>query len=143
LDHLDRFLAADVVGHGPAGTAGLAAARPPKATWLVAFPDLHLVIEDLVVEGDRLMARLTATGTHREASCYPSTGRCGPCQMADVPSAGCTWMPAIRCTSCQLDVRFHGATCWQLWSARDCTARGRLEQIGADAARMPSSAQSS
>jgi hypothetical protein len=28
-------------------------------------PDVHLVIEDLVVERDHLMARLRATGTHR------------------------------------------------------------------------------
>jgi predicted ester cyclase len=65
LDDLDQFLAADVVQHAPVRTVGLEAARRTLADWLAAFPDLHLVIEDLVVDGDHLMARLTATGTHR------------------------------------------------------------------------------
>jgi predicted ester cyclase len=65
LEHLDQFLAADVVEHAPARSVGLAAARQTLAKWLAAFPDLHLVIEDLVVDGDHLMARVTATGTHR------------------------------------------------------------------------------
>ena len=65
LDHLDQFLARDVVEHAPARTIGIDAARQTLAGWLAAFPDLHLVIEDLVADGDRLMARLTATGTHR------------------------------------------------------------------------------
>ena len=66
LDQLDQFLARDVVEHAPARTVGLRAARRGLARWLVAFPDAHLVIEDLVVEGDRLMARLTAIGTRRD-----------------------------------------------------------------------------
>jgi predicted ester cyclase len=65
LDDLDQFLAADVVEHAPVRTVGLDAARQTLADWLAVFPDLHLVIEDLVVDGDHLMARLTATGTHR------------------------------------------------------------------------------
>ena len=65
LDRLDQFLAADVVEHAPARSVGLQAAQQTLAGWLAAFPDLHLVIEDLVVDGDHLMARLTATGTHQ------------------------------------------------------------------------------
>src|SRR5205807_1302446 len=65
LKHLDQFLAADVVEHAPARSVGLAAARQTLTRWLAALPDLHLVIEDLVVDGDHLMARVTATGTHR------------------------------------------------------------------------------
>jgi len=38
--------------------------------WLAAFPDLHLVIEDLVVDGDHLIARLVATGTHEGPSTH-------------------------------------------------------------------------
>ena len=44
LDHLDQFVAADVVEHAPARTVGLAAVRQRLADWLTAFPDLHLVI---------------------------------------------------------------------------------------------------
>src|SRR3981081_1679095 len=58
LDHLDQFLAADVVEHAPARTAGMATARETMAARPLAFPDLHLGIADLGVEGGRLMARL-------------------------------------------------------------------------------------
>ena len=34
LDHLDHFLAGDVVEHAPARTAGLEAAQQTLATWL-------------------------------------------------------------------------------------------------------------
>jgi predicted ester cyclase len=64
LDHLDEFLAADVIDHSPARTIGLEAARRTLTEWLAGFADLHVIIEDLVVDGDRLMARLTATGTY-------------------------------------------------------------------------------
>jgi predicted ester cyclase len=65
LDQLDQFLSTEVVEHTPEPRVGIEAARQGLRRWLAAFPDLHLVIEDLVVEDDHLMARLTATGTHR------------------------------------------------------------------------------
>ncbi len=30
-----------------------------------AFPDVHLTIEDMIAEGDRVMVRMTLRGTHR------------------------------------------------------------------------------
>jgi steroid delta-isomerase-like uncharacterized protein len=40
-----------------------------------AFPDLRIVIEDIVAEGDRVAWRLTATGTHQAAfRGVPATG---------------------------------------------------------------------
>jgi predicted ester cyclase len=65
LHQLDRFLAADVVEHAPRTTVGIASVQRTLARWLEVFPDLHLVIEDVVVDGDRLMARLQLSGTHR------------------------------------------------------------------------------
>jgi predicted ester cyclase len=65
LDHLGQFLAHDVVEHAPDRTVGLEASRQRLARWFSEFPDAHLVIEDLVVECDHLMARLRATGTSR------------------------------------------------------------------------------
>jgi steroid delta-isomerase-like uncharacterized protein len=32
---------------------------------LVAFPDLHMVVEDLIADGDKAVARVRTTGTHR------------------------------------------------------------------------------
>ena len=32
-----------------------------------AFPDFHMIIEDLVAEGDKVVVRITASGTHQGA----------------------------------------------------------------------------
>jgi steroid delta-isomerase-like uncharacterized protein len=41
-----------------------------------AFPDLHVTIEDLIAEGDKVVSRNTVTGTHEaEYMGIPSTGK--------------------------------------------------------------------
>jgi steroid delta-isomerase-like uncharacterized protein len=41
-----------------------------------AYPDLHVTIEDLVAEGDKVVSRNTVTGTHRgEYMGLPATGK--------------------------------------------------------------------
>ena len=41
-----------------------------------AFPDLHVTVEDLIAEGDKVVARDTVTGTHRgEYMGLPPTGK--------------------------------------------------------------------
>ena len=41
-----------------------------------AFPDLHVTIEDLIAEGDKVVSRNTVTGTHDgEYMGVPPTGR--------------------------------------------------------------------
>ena len=43
-------------------------ARALKEVWvklLRAFPDLHVTVEDLIAEGDKVVSRNTVTGTHR------------------------------------------------------------------------------
>jgi steroid delta-isomerase-like uncharacterized protein len=43
---------------------------------LRAFPDLHIAVDDLIAEGDRVVARNTVTGTHEaEYMGVPPTGR--------------------------------------------------------------------
>jgi steroid delta-isomerase-like uncharacterized protein len=49
-------------GHEIQGPDG---ARREVAAWRSAFPDLHFTLEDLLVEGDRVVARWTCSGTHR------------------------------------------------------------------------------
>lgn len=40
------------------------------------FPDLHIALDDVIAAGDRIAARWTATGTHREELAgIPATGR--------------------------------------------------------------------
>lgn len=42
---------------------------------LRAFPDLHVTIEDLIAEGDKLVSRNTVTGTHLgDYMGHPATG---------------------------------------------------------------------
>ena len=46
------------------------------ARLLRAFPDLHVTIEDLIAEGDKVVARDTVTGTHQgEYMGLPPTGK--------------------------------------------------------------------
>jgi steroid delta-isomerase-like uncharacterized protein len=41
-----------------------------------AFPDLHITVEDLIAEGDKVVARNTVTGTHQgEYMGVPPTGK--------------------------------------------------------------------
>ncbi|MGZ6582815.1 MAG: ester cyclase [Solirubrobacteraceae bacterium] len=41
-----------------------------------AFPDLHVTVEDLIAEGDKVVARNTVTGTHQgEYMGLPATGK--------------------------------------------------------------------
>ena len=43
---------------------------------LAGFPDLHVTIEDMIAEGDKVVARLTASGTQQGAFLgIPSTGK--------------------------------------------------------------------
>jgi steroid delta-isomerase-like uncharacterized protein len=45
-------------------------------SYFQAFPDLHLSIEDLIAEGDKVFCRSTMTGTHDgEYKGIPATGR--------------------------------------------------------------------
>jgi predicted ester cyclase len=37
---------------------------PPGSEFRSAFPDFHMKIEDLIAEGDKVIARLTESGTH-------------------------------------------------------------------------------
>ena len=41
-----------------------------------AFPDLHVTVEDLIAEGDKIVGRVTLTGTHQgELLGIPATGK--------------------------------------------------------------------
>lgn len=60
----------------PIEATGAQALKQVWATLLRAYPDLHVTVEDLFGEGDRLVARNTVTGTHQgEYLGIPPTGR--------------------------------------------------------------------
>jgi predicted ester cyclase len=90
---LDRHLAVGVVQHAPKAAVGIDAVRRALAGWLAALPDLHLVIEDLVTDGDHLIARLVLSGTHRgPLAGVPPTGR-----RVQVPVFDAWWTRDGRC----------------------------------------------
>jgi steroid delta-isomerase-like uncharacterized protein len=60
----------------PLETTGAEAVREVFARLHRAFPDLHITIEDLVKEGDKIVSRNTVTGTQRgEYMGIPPTGK--------------------------------------------------------------------
>jgi len=58
------------VGNGPEGS------RANVSAFRTAFPDLNVTIEDLVAEGDKVVARMRLSGTHHGLfRNYAPTGR--------------------------------------------------------------------
>jgi steroid delta-isomerase-like uncharacterized protein len=69
LAAVDELFDPDYVAHIPLDSEplrGVAAWKQRTTTYLAAFPDLHVTLEDLVAEGDIVVARLTWSGTQRE-----------------------------------------------------------------------------
>jgi len=68
LSLAEEIYAATYVGHDPASPIGDArgpeGARQFVAAYRRAFPDTHITIEELVAEGDTVVNRFTARGTH-------------------------------------------------------------------------------
>lgn len=76
LDLADNLLTPDYVQHNPSFAQGLAGFKQGFAGFLEAFPDLTWKVDDVVAEGDKIVARTTLTGTHRgEFLGLPATGR--------------------------------------------------------------------
>ena len=60
----DRFVATDYVEHNPRLPQGLTGRKQFVAKVLAAFSDYHGEIQELVAEGDRVVARMKWTGTN-------------------------------------------------------------------------------
>jgi steroid delta-isomerase-like uncharacterized protein len=65
LDALEALVDEGYVGHGMGGAGGAAAVRQDLEGFVGAFPDLHVTVEDTVVEGDKVAVKTTLRGTHR------------------------------------------------------------------------------
>jgi steroid delta-isomerase-like uncharacterized protein len=60
----------------PVDATGAQAVKQVWATLLRAYPDLHVTVEDLIAEGDKVVCRNVVTGTHRgEYMGIPPTGK--------------------------------------------------------------------
>jgi steroid delta-isomerase-like uncharacterized protein len=75
---LDKLLSPDYVDHNP--FPGLPPTREgikqTVAMLREAFPDLQIIIEDLIAEGDKVVSRQTLLGTHKSQFMgIPPTGK--------------------------------------------------------------------
>jgi steroid delta-isomerase-like uncharacterized protein len=60
----------------PVDATGAQALKQVWAVLLRAFPDLHVTVEDVIAEGDKVVGRNTVTGTHLgEYMRLPPTGK--------------------------------------------------------------------
>lgn len=67
LDVIDTYYSPDLIDHHlPSGyPAGNDGKRRLVRELLTAFPDFHITLEDLIVEGDKVVERFSISGTHR------------------------------------------------------------------------------
>jgi predicted ester cyclase len=62
----DKYIAKDMIDHDPMNRmGGLEGFKKSIADWRSAFPDGRVEVQDIIAEGDRVMARLRTTGTHK------------------------------------------------------------------------------
>ena len=78
LSFIDQFSIPDLVDHAsipglPSGPAGL---KMFVTGLRAAFPDLHYSVQDTIVEGDKVVARLSARGTMKgDFNGMPASGK--------------------------------------------------------------------
>ena len=66
---IDEVCSADILAHTATGNdlRGVEAFKQYMVGFYDAFPDLHITIEDILVDGDKAATRYTYTGTNRGA----------------------------------------------------------------------------
>ena len=73
---IEELLTDDVVFHGLTGPdgddiSGAAAFRPFHRQFLTAFPNMHIAIEDTLIDRDKILVRCRVTGTHTGPGVLP------------------------------------------------------------------------
>jgi predicted ester cyclase len=66
---IEQYISPNCVDHAaPPGTpTGIEGAKQTIGAFLAAFPDVEITLDDLIAEGDKVVARFTARGTHKGA----------------------------------------------------------------------------
>ena len=77
---LDEIIVKDHVDSGPGAISGLPSGPEGSKQFVTAyrnaFPDVHFTIDEQIAEGDKVVTRWTAQGTHQgELSGLPATGK--------------------------------------------------------------------
>jgi hypothetical protein len=109
---IDETCAINIVFHSGVGreTRGLKDLKQYFSDFCDAFPDIHATVDDIVVEGDKVAARFTLTGTQKgEFIGIPATNK-----------KVTAWM-------LQID-RFAGGKCVESWVRFDTL--GFMQQLG-------------
>jgi steroid delta-isomerase-like uncharacterized protein len=79
IDVLDELLAPDYINHTPATPdlpTGPEGVKGVVSMFRSAMPDLRVVVEDMIAEGDKVATRYTLEGTHEgELFGVPPTGQ--------------------------------------------------------------------
>ncbi len=73
---VDELMSADYHEHDPTIPAGSEGFKQFVLMYRSAFPDVNFTIEDQIAEGDKVVSRWTARGTHKgELMGIPPTGK--------------------------------------------------------------------
>jgi len=78
LAAIDEFIDPQLVDHTlpPGMPAGMEGQRQVFSMYTTAFPDTHFTVEDMIAEGDRVVARLSVSATQHGAFMgLPPTGK--------------------------------------------------------------------
>jgi predicted ester cyclase len=65
LELTPEFWTTDFVEHRPEGDFKSGAGAKATAMFFTAFPDLHVTIDDMFAEGDKVVTRITMSGTFK------------------------------------------------------------------------------
>ncbi len=87
LSGMDEFIASDIRDHNPdpGQGPGLQGLKDWFLTLAGAFPDLRVTVEDLIAEGDKVVARALFRGTHSgDFQGIPATGKQASVQVIDI-----------------------------------------------------------
>jgi steroid delta-isomerase-like uncharacterized protein len=115
VDVIDEIVSSNIVTHDPAAPpnmpAGSEGVKQMVLGYRSAFPDIKVTIDDLIAEGDKVVTRWSARGTHEgELMGIPPTGKEG------------------QVTGISID-RIEGGQIVESWTNWDTL--GLLQQIGA------------
>ncbi len=79
LGIVDELIVPDAIDHNePLGTDCRQHFKQVATLLRSAFPDLHFAFEDVIAEGDKVVARVTMSGTHQGPSAFfgaPPSGK--------------------------------------------------------------------
>jgi steroid delta-isomerase-like uncharacterized protein len=76
FDILDELTTTDYIQHGTTGDRKLQDVKAFNTMITAAFPDITATIDDVIAEGDRVVVRMTTSGTHKgEFRGIPPTGK--------------------------------------------------------------------